>query len=103
VFPIPDLESGKYTFLLSAADNYNNRTQAQSGGPDRREFRRDGFRSVAAYPNPFDPDREPTRCSLPWTGPLKSPCGSIRCRAGWSAEGAWRRRREGMPSRGMEG
>jgi hypothetical protein len=61
VFPVPDLEAGRYTFLVSAADNYNNRTQVSlevrigegSGG--------NGFTSVAAYPNPFDPDGEPTR------------------------------------------
>ncbi len=61
VFPVPDLEAGRYTVLVSAADNYNNRTQISLEVQVGEASGGNGFTSVAAYPNPFDPDGEPTR------------------------------------------
>ena len=66
-FVVPELAPGAYTFLVTATDNYNNRTQAAleitvlAGSAQLR------FEDVFAYPNPFDPGVEPHRTRLMFT------------------------------------
>ncbi len=60
-FTVPELPPGTFTFSVSAFDNLNNTGVADA------EFRIAGgggeglLSGVASYPNPFNPDSEPTR------------------------------------------
>ncbi len=70
-FTVPDLSPGAYTFLLTATDNYNNRSQAAlelnvlAGTTELR------FENVFAYPNPFDPEAAPTRLMFTMNRPAE--------------------------------
>ncbi len=60
-FDVPELASGLYRFVVTAADNFNNTGRASVDLAVGAAGGRARFHDVAAYPNPFNPEREPTR------------------------------------------
>ena len=61
-FRVPDLAPGAYTFTISATDNFNNRSQIAASAEVGNATTQIAFEGTPlAYPNPFDPDREPTK------------------------------------------
>jgi hypothetical protein len=62
VFRVPDVEPAAYTFSITASDNFNNKGQASAAVEVGRAGGAAEFEGLqAAYPNPFDPDKEPTQ------------------------------------------
>ena len=61
-FRVPDLAPGAYTFTVSATDNFNNRSQTVASAEVGNADTQIAFEGTPlAYPNPFDPDAEPTK------------------------------------------
>ncbi|HET9234700.1 MAG TPA: C25 family cysteine peptidase [Candidatus Eisenbacteria bacterium] len=61
-FRVPDLAPGAYTFTVSATDNFNNRSQTEASAEVGNADTQIVFEGTPlAYPNPFDPDGEPTK------------------------------------------
>ena len=55
-FPVPDLPTGTYTFLVIATDNYNNRSQESVEFHLVGRGTRLAITDVVPYPNPFRPE-----------------------------------------------